>query len=49
MYAAKALVAAITAFLAFAASKGIELVWYVEGGLLALVAAVMVYLTPNSR
>lgn len=49
MTAAKAFTAAVTAFLGFAASKGIELPWSVEGTLIAAVAAVAVYVVPNRR
>ena len=48
MTAAKAYVAAVTAFLGFIAAKQVELVWYAEALLLASIAAVTVYLTPNS-
>lgn len=47
-YAAKAIVAAITAFLGFVAAKEVGLDPFVEAGLLALVAALTVYVTPNS-
>lgn len=44
---AKALMAALTAFLGFAAAKGIALPWYLEGLALALIAGVSVYWVPN--
>lgn len=47
MSAAKAYVAAAVAFLGFATTKKIELVWYVEGLVLASIAAVSVYIVPN--
>lgn len=47
MHAAKAYVAAVTAFLGFAATKKVELVWYVEAIMLASIAAVTVYIVPN--
>lgn len=49
MNAAKAYTAAVLAFLGLAAAKQIELVWYLEGLLLASVAAVGVYFVPNSE
>ena len=47
MIAAKAYTAAAIAFLGLVATRKIELVWYVEGLLLASIAAVSVYIVPN--
>ena len=44
---AKSLVAAITAFLGLAATRNVELGFWVEGLCLAAVAALTVYTIPN--
>lgn len=47
MHAAKAVVAAITAFLGFAAARQVELGFWLEAGLLTALAAFTVYTIPN--
>lgn len=44
---AKALIAALTAFLGLAATRGVVLPWYLEGAALAFVAGLAVWATPN--
>jgi hypothetical protein len=47
LHAAKAAVAAITAFLGFAAARQVELGFWLEAGLLTALAAFTVYTIPN--
>ena len=46
---AKAIVAFITTFLGFAAARGVELGFWVEGILLAVVAGLAVFAVPNQH
>lgn len=47
MHIAKAVVAAITAFLGFAAAREVALGFWLEAGLLTALAAFTVYTVPN--
>lgn len=47
MTAAKAYVAAITAFITYVGARNIALPWWVEALALASIAGVTVFLTPN--